>query len=95
MLIVVFFTWEQCRSSRESSDPESLETCQGDLLSCIEKPADKESGESQGDALLGVEWLTRALCGAVCAMPRTKAGEVADRSSDVSFTLYMLEETAS
>lgn len=37
----------QCESSLESSDPESLETCQGDLLSCIEKTADKESVESQ------------------------------------------------
>ncbi len=25
--------WQQCKSSFESSDPESLETCQGDLLS--------------------------------------------------------------
>lgn len=48
--LIVFFTPppnQQCQSSFESSNPESLETCQGDLLSCIEKATDKEGVASQ------------------------------------------------
>lgn len=46
------FSSRQCQSLPKLSDPESLETCQGDLLSCIEMTADKASAESQRGRLL-------------------------------------------
>lgn len=85
------FLYNKMRSWSESWDLESLETCQGDLLSCIEKTVDKESVVSQ-EGLLSMlcgcgEWEQRGmvcslsswynLC--VCVLPRTKAGELADR----------------
>lgn len=54
--ILPSFLYNKTRSWSESWDPESLETCQGDLLSCIEKTVDKESVVSQ-------EGLLSMLCG--------------------------------
>lgn len=76
------------RLQSDSSHPESSETCQGDLLSCIEKLPDKERAASQTGSLLLLcgwgGWEHRGMTHSL-SLTRTKAGEVADRSSDVSF----------